>query len=55
MNEKNRKFNDTKRLYQEKIQAEINEANEQYLLEDQNINKRREELNLELEIFNKDA
>ena len=25
------------------------------MLEEQNINKRREELNLELEIFNKDA
>ena len=37
------------------MQAEINEANEQFLLEEQNINKKREELQLELEIFNKDA
>jgi len=41
MQEKVRKFNDQKRLYQEKVQAEINAENEQYLLEDQNINKRR--------------
>lgn len=32
--DKVRVFNDAKRLYQEKIQAEINEADEQYLLED---------------------
>jgi hypothetical protein len=55
MEEKERVHEDQKRVYMEKVQAEIAEANEQFLLELQNINKRKEELQLELEIFNKDA
>ena len=55
MEEKDRVHEDQKRVYMEKVQAEIAEANEQFLLELQNINKRKEELQLELEIFNKDA
>ena len=54
MNQKEREFADTKRVYQEKVQNEINDAHEKYLLEDQAINKRRKELELELEIFKKD-
>ena len=54
MNQKERDFADKKRVYQEKIQNEINDAHEKYLLEDQAINKRRRELELELEIFKKD-
>ena len=38
-----------------KVQAEINDANEAYALEAQNINKRTAELKLALEIFNQDA
>ena len=34
MNQKERDFADKKRVYQEKIQNEINDANEKYLLED---------------------
>merc|ERR1712076_264086 len=40
---------------QDKVQAEINDANEAYALEAQNINKRTAELKLALEIFNQDA
>merc|ERR1712032_1079052 len=55
MKEKVRTFDDAKRVYQEKVQAEINDANEAYALEAQNINKRTAELKLALEIFNQDA
>ena len=34
MNQKERDFADKKRVYQEKIQNEINDAHEKYLLED---------------------
>ena len=44
MEEKDRVHEDQKRVYMEKVQAEIAEANEQFLLELQNINKRKEEL-----------
>jgi hypothetical protein len=54
MNQKERDFADKKRVYQEKVQNEINDAHEKYLLEDQAVNKRRKELELELEIFKKD-
>merc|ERR1712226_798687 len=40
MKEKVRTVDDAKRVYQEKVQAEINDANEAYALEAQNINKR---------------
>ena len=54
MNQKEREFSDKKRVYQEKIQNEMNDAHEEYLRQDNEITKRRKELELELEIFRKD-
>merc|ERR1712076_10770 len=48
MKEKVRTFDDAKRVYQEKVQAEINDANEAYALEAQNINKRTADLKVAL-------
>ena len=54
MKQKEREFSDKKRVYQEQIQNEMNDAHEKYLLEENAITKRRKELELELEIFKKD-
>ena len=54
MNQKERDFQDKKRVYQEKIQNEMNDAHENYLKQDNEITKRKKELELELEIFRKD-
>ena len=54
MKQKEREFSDKKRVYQEQLQNEMNDANEKYLLEENAITKRRKELELELEIFKKD-
>ena len=54
MKQKEREFSDKKRVYQEQVQNEMNDAHEKYLLEENAITKRRKELELELEIFKKD-